>query len=209
MERRLRRSAGDEHLLYRAEIRSMLQTIRLILAASTLAVAATPAGLALTGPAFAQAAAPEGDAPKQVALTQKVIDSLLAAQPEMSVAQSKAQGGNSDKPDPKLQAKMEAIAKKYGFAGLGAYEEAADSVGIVLAGMDPDTKSYVGPIAIIKNQMIQVQADKSLPPKDKAQTLNDMKEALATAGATKPAPGNADLVAKNYDKLSDAFQGGE
>ncbi len=195
-----------EIVLTQAETRPMLQTFRLILATSSLAVVALPAGFVLTDPAFAQAAAGSQDeAPKQVVLTQALIGNLMAAQPDMSVVQEQAQ---TDKPDAKAEAKLEAIAKKHGFDSLAAYEEAADTVGLVLAGMDPETKTYVGPVAIIKKQIAQVEADKTLPAKDKAETLKEMKEALTTADDSKPMAGNIDLVAKNYDKLSEGFQAG-
>jgi hypothetical protein len=178
-------------------------TIRRLLVAFAL-VALMPAVSSV--PAFAQGAGDE--APKQVALTQAQIDGLLAAQPEMSAVQGKAAGGG-DQPDPKLEGRMDAIAKKHGFADLAAYEGAIDSVGIVMAGMDPETKSYVGPAALIKKQIAQVEADKTLPAKDKAQAVKELKDSLAAAGSVKPAPGNVDVVAKNYEKLSEAFQGAE
>ena len=188
----------------------MLKTIRFFLTVSSLALGTLSVSVAIMAPALAQTGGDQGEAPKEVALTQAVINNLLAAQPEMAALQAKAQGSNADQPpDAKAQAKLQDIAKKNGFASLDAYEAAADSVGIVLAGMDPETKAYVGPAALIKKQMAQVQADKTLPAKDKAETLKEMKEAMATAGDNKPAPGNVELVSKNYDKLSEAFQSGE
>ena len=182
----------------------MLRTFRLILTASSLAIASL--GVAATGPAMAQGASSD-DGPKQVALTQKQIDSMIAAEPEMAAVQAKAQQGPSDRPDPKMEAKMETIAKKHGFAGLDDFEAVSESVGIVMAGIDPDTKTYVGPAAVIKKQMAQVQADKSMPARDKAEAMKELKEAMSSSGEFKPLPGNADLVAKNFEKLAQVFQG--
>lgn len=170
-------------------------------ALSLACAAAVPAGLFSTRPALAQ----QDAAPKQVALTQKQIDGLIAAQPEMAAAQP--QSANSDRPDPKLQAKMEAIVKKHGFSSLEDYGDVSDSIGIVLAGLDPETKKYVGPTAVIKKQMQEVQADKSMKPQDKAQALKELKEAMAAGDGAKPPAGNAEIVSKNYDRLAQLLQG--
>ena len=81
----------------------------------------------------APAQAPEAEEQKEVALTQALIDGLVAAQPELA----KLPGGNADKPDPKVQAQAVAIAKKNGFASVDDLQDAADSVEAVLEGIDP------------------------------------------------------------------------
>src|SRR3954470_23041404 len=52
--------------------------------------------------------------PKQIALTEKQIEGVLAAQPEMEKVTEKVQ--SNAKPDPKMEAQLDAIAKKNGFA---------------------------------------------------------------------------------------------
>lgn len=184
----------------------MRHEIRLLAAVAGLAILSLPAGLVAAGPAFAQAGEEQGAAIPQVALTQAQIDGLIASQADMIAAQPKTQS-ESDKPDPKVQAKMEAIAKKHGFTGLDQYAAVSESIGIVMAGFDPDTKSYVGPTGVIKKQIAQVQADKSMPAKDKAEALKELKEAMSAGDQAKPPAGNVELVGKNFDKLAQAFQG--
>lgn len=184
----------------------MRHTTRLLAAAAGLAALSLPAGLAATGPAFAQAVEGQGPAVEQAPLSQAQIDGLIASQAEMTAAQPKTQS-DSDKPDPKLQAKMESIAKKHGFTSLDQYAVVSESVGIVMAGMDPETKTYVGPSGVIKKQMAQVQADKSMPAKDKAEALKELKEAMSAGDQAKPPAGNIELVSKNFDKLAQAVQG--
>src|SRR3954470_21786330 len=53
--------------------------------------------------------------PKQIALTEKQIEGVPAAQPEMEKISEKVQ--RNAKPDPKIEAQLDAIAKKNGFAG--------------------------------------------------------------------------------------------
>lgn len=162
---------------------------------------AVPAGLFSTQPAFAQ----QDAAPKQIALTQKQIDGLIAAQPEIAAAQPQSAG--SDQPDPKMQAKMEAIVKKHGFSSLEEYGEVSDSIGIVLAGLDPETKTYIGPTALVKKQMAEVQADKTMKPQEKAAAMKELKEAMAAGDGAKPPAGNPEIVSKNYDRLAQLLQG--
>lgn len=197
----------------------MTQTLRVVLASSVLALATVALSVEILpgGQASAQAAknapkpqeAPkqadpkDDDAPKPIALSQKQIDGMIAAQPEMA----KIQPGEGDKPDPKIQEKVEDIAKKNGFANADELEDVGDNIEAVLAGVDPETKKYVGVQPLIKKQISAVEADKSIKPKDKAAALKDLKEALKGGEPPKPSDGNIDLVTKNYDKLTQS-QGG-
>lgn len=182
----------------------MYSFMRTFIAAGCLTLATAPCVISFAGAARAQGAEQGAPAPQQVALTQKMIDGLLAAQPQMADAQKKM---TSEQPDPKTEAQMAAIAKANGFASLDEYGAAVDSVGAVLGGIDPDTKTYVGPAALLKKQIAQLKSDKSVPAKDKAEALKQMNEALQGAGSAPPPPrNNIDLVAKNYDKLAMAFQ---
>ncbi len=178
------------------------------------------AGAALVpGAALAQAkppaAAPDrvpAGAPepgKEIALTQAQIDGLLAAQPELA----KLSGGAPDKPDPKAeeqaQGQAEAIVKHNGFASLEEFQDASDTIDAVLGGIDPETKSYVGPTPLLKKQLAAVQADKAMPAKEKAEAVKEIKQALAAGEPAKPSQSNIALVTKNYARLSAAMGDGE
>ena len=187
----------------------MRPTLRAALAFSVLAVA-FPAGVAvMAGPALAapQDAAPADQGqPKEIPLTQTQIDGIVAAQPAMQAVEAKLPQGAEDKPDPQVESKLEAIAKKNGFSGLGEYTDVSSTIGNVMAGMDPETKTYVGPEAVIKKQMAEVNADKSMPPKEKKEALAELSAALQPAASAKPMPSNIALVSKNFDKLNQAMQ---
>src|SRR5258708_24029739 len=153
----------------------------------------------------AQAAPPPAQPPvvKQMALTDKQIEGVLAAQRDMDAITEKLP--DNAKPDPRITAQLEGVAKKNGFAGYDEYSNVVDNLSIVLAGFDPATRKYVGTAAVIKAQIAQLRADKKIPPKDNKEALDDLNQAL-----TAPAPpienkGNIDLVAKYYDKLADAL----
>lgn len=184
-------------------------------AAAALSIACLAAALAMlpaTGalaqakqpPAPAQQAAPPQEAPvKQMALTEKQIQGVLAAQKDMDAITEKL--NENSKPDPKVTASLEAVAKKNGFASYDDYNNVVDNISLVLAGFDPATKKYVGSDAVIKAQIAQVQADTKMPAKDKKEALADLNEALKSPAPTIENKGNIDLVGKYYDKLADAM----
>jgi hypothetical protein len=161
-------------------------------------------------PAPAKQAAPapaQEVALKQVALTEKQIEGVLAAAKEMNPITEKLP--ENGKPDPKILAQLDGVAKKNGFASYDEYNNVIDNVSLVLAGFDPATKKYVGTETVIKAQIAQVQADKKMPAKDKKEALADLNEALKSPGPAIENKGNIDLVAKYYDKLAEALGEGD
>ena len=152
----------------------------------------------------AQAAQPQ-QAPqvKQIALTDKQIESALAATKEMDPITAKIP--QDAKPDPKITAQLEAIAKKSGFASFEEYNNVVDNISLVLGGFDPATKKYVGSDAVLKAQLAQVQADKKMSAKDKKDALAEINEAMKYPAPAIENKGNIDLVTKYYDKLAEAF----
>ena len=156
-----------------------------------------------TAPATQAAPPPAQEAPiKQVALTDKQIEGALSAAKEMDPITEKLP--DDGKPDPKIIAQLDGVARKNGFASYDEYNDVIDNIGIVLAGFDAATRKYVGPEAVIKAQIAQVQADKKMPANDKKEVLADLNEALKSPGPAIENKGNIDLVAKYYDKLAEA-----
>ena len=144
---------------------------------------------------------------KQMALTDKQVEGALAATKEMDPITSKI--AENAKPDPKVTAQLEAIAKKSGFASFDEYTNVVDNISLVLGGFDPATKKYVGSDAVLKAQLAQVQADKKMSAKDKKEALADINEAMKYPAPAVENKGNIDLVTKYYDKLAAAFGGDE
>ena len=138
---------------------------------------------------------------KQIALTDKQIESVLAAQKDMDAVTDKIP--DNAPPDPKIDAKLDDVAKKYGFANYPDYNTVIDNISLVLGGIDPATKKYVGTETVIKAQIAQVTADKKMPAKDKKEALADLNEALKQPQPAVQNKGNIDLVLKYYDKLNE------
>jgi hypothetical protein len=105
-------------------------------------------------------------------------------------------------PDAKTLAQLDAIAKKNGFASYDEYGNVMDNISLVFGGIDPASKKYVGPEAVIKSQIAEVQADKKMSAKDKKQALDDLNGALKQPQPAIENKGNIDLVIKNVDKLA-------
>jgi hypothetical protein len=184
----------------------------------------TLSAMALSGAAaFAQAkpapapaeAAPPADAPsadapmKQIALTEKQIEGVLAAQKHMEALDDKLPDSPNVKPDSQVAAEFEAISKKSGFASYAEYNNVMDNISLVLAGFDHATKKYIGAEAVLKQQIAAVQADTKMPAKEKKQALDDINAALQAPAPVIENKGNIDLVAKYYDKLVGALSEGE
>ena len=142
---------------------------------------------------------------KQIALTEKQVVSFIAAQKDFAPIAEKMQGSAADKPDPKIQAELEGVAKKHGFAGFAEYDDVAANIALIMAGLDPKTKAFTEPQDAIKKELAEVRADKSIPAKEKQEALKELNEALKLA---KPVQhrGNIELVKKHYDKIEAMLQ---
>jgi hypothetical protein len=151
-----------------------------------------------TGPA--QAAPPQQPALKQVALTNKQVEGVLAASKDMDAITANLPENAT--PDPKVLAQLDGVAKKNGFASYDEYNNVIDNISMVMAGFDPASKKYVGSEAVIKAQIAQIQADKKMPAKDKNAALADLNEALKAPAPPIANKGNIDVVTKYYDKLA-------
>ncbi|WFU24057.1 hypothetical protein QA649_39665 [Bradyrhizobium sp. CB1717] len=189
----------------------MPASLRPALTALSVACLVSAASLASSGAAFAQAkpqaapaqpAAPaqqQAPALKQIALTDKQLDGVLAAQKDMDAITEKLPENTA--PDQKVIGQLDGVAKKHGFAGYDDYNNVVDNISLVLGGFDPATKKYVGTEAVIKAQIAQLQADKKTPAKDKKEALDELNEALKMPAPAIENKGNIDLVGKYYDKL--------
>jgi hypothetical protein len=144
---------------------------------------------------------------KQIALTEKQIEGVLSAQKDVDAITDKIP--DNAKPDPKIDAQLDAVAKKHGFASYDEYNTVVDNISLVLGGFDPATKKFVGAEAVLKAQIAQLQADKKISAKDKKEALADLNEALKSPPPAIENKANIELVAKYYDKLAEALGEGE
>lgn len=147
----------------------------------------------LPAPALAQ------DAIKQMQLTEKQVQGYIAAQKELTALSEKFQGKDGA-PDPKMQAQLDAVIKKNGFASADDFAAVADNISLVMSGIDPETKAFSEPKVAIEREIAEVKSDKEMSPDEKKQALEELNEALKSAEPVK-FPGNIELVKKYYDQL--------
>ena len=176
--------------------------------ATGLTVLSTGGALAQPKPSGQMAPAQPAPPPlKQMALTDKQIDGVLAAQKDMDAITQKLPPNAA--PSPKAIAQLDTVAKKNGFASYDAYNDVIDNITLVLSGFDPVSKKYVGFEAATKAQIAQIQADKTRSAKDKKDALASLNDSLKSPPPPIENKGNIDLVGKNYDKLADTLGGGQ
>jgi hypothetical protein len=76
---------------------------------------------------------------------------------------------------------------------------------MVMAGIDPQTKAFTDPKVAIKKEIDEVTADKSMPDKERKQTLDELNDALKTAQPIQYKE-NIELVKKYWDKIDAVLQ---
>jgi hypothetical protein len=139
---------------------------------------------------------------KQIKLTEKHIQNFITAHEEMAKLYGEA---DVDKPDAKLDAQAEAVAKKNGFANLTEHDLVSMNISMIMSGIDPQTKKFTEPPEQIKKDIATLKADKSVPEAQKKGGLAQLEAALK---GSKPIQfkDNIALVLRYYDKLPPLFQ---
>jgi len=134
---------------------------------------------------------------KQIKLTEKHIQNFITAHEEMAKLYD---GADLDKPDPKVDAQAEVVAKKNGFASLAEHEVVLMNISMIMSGLDPQTKNFTEPPEQIKQVIAALKVDKAVPEAEKKEYLGQLEVALKNA---KPIQfkENIALVVKYLDKL--------
>ena len=148
---------------------AMKQTLGLVASlVLAVAVAVSPSSAQTTSTEF-----------KQIKLAEKSVQGFIAAQKDLAAMAAKLQAAG-DKPDAKLQAELEGVATKNGFANFAELDDVAANISMVMAGLDPQSGDYMDPIEAIKKEMEEIKKDDKIPEKDKKQMLEEMDTALKT-----------------------------
>ncbi|MEQ1714433.1 MAG: hypothetical protein ABL907_00380 [Hyphomicrobium sp.] len=142
---------------------------------------------------------------KQVKLSDDLIKNFIAAQKDLAALAQKNPPPETDKPDPKIQAELETIAKKHGFASFAEFDDVAFNISFVMGGIDPQSGAFTDQISQIKKEIEDVKADKSVPADQKKQMLDDLAEALKN---TPPLqfPENVEIVKKHRADIAKVLQ---
>ena len=178
-----------------------IATHRFIVVFSMALTAALTLG-ALGQNVVAQEATSPDESRKQIALTDAQIESFIGAQKEIVPIIAKAPKGHQ--PDPKVMEQLEEVVKKYKFANFAEFLDVDENIGLVMSGIDPDTKKYVGPDAVIKKHIAFIDSE-NLAANDKKRQLEEIQSKLKSPPEPVKFPANIDLVVKNYDKINAAM----
>jgi hypothetical protein len=134
---------------------------------------------------------------KQIKLTDKHIQGFMAAYDDIAKLYY---GSNPDKPDPKVEARAAALAKKNGFASLAQYEDVSTNIVMIMSGIDPQTKKFTEPPEQIKNEIAALKADESISETEKIEGLAQLEAALKIVRPIQFKE-NIALVLKYFDQL--------
>ena len=145
---------------------------------------------------------PEEAEIEQIELTAHHIDAFIATQKEIAPLTAKL--NPNAQPSKQMMAQMESIAKKNGFKDFDEFGDVGTNIGVVFGGIDPLTKKYE-PAQLIQRTIAAVNADKKIPAAQKKRILQELQQA-STAVPTLKYPGNADLIANNYDRLKPVME---
>lgn len=151
----------------------MLKLTRTLVASAVLALTVGTVGV------FVAADVASAQEIKQIKLTEQQVTGFVASQKDLAAIAPKIQAAG-EKPDAALQAELETIAKKNGFASFAELDDVAANISIVMAGLDPQTGNFTDPIEALKKELEDVKADATIPDADKKQLVSELEEAIKT-----------------------------
>jgi hypothetical protein len=149
-----------------------------------------------------QAAQPEEEL-EQIELTPTQIEAFIKAQGEIKQITSKLK--RNAQPNQKMKAQIDSAIKQAGFKDEEEFGDVDSNIGFVFAGIDPQSKKFSEADVLINQDIAKVNADSKIPVSQKKRIVQDLQQALKNAPKLKY-PGNADLVAKNYDRLKPVME---
>ena len=109
----------------------------------------------------------------QIPLTEQQLDNYLGAMADMHAAMGGA-AGRRPRARRKTMAKLEGVAKAHGFKDFARIQYGGGQYPIVLDGIDPDSKTYVGADKMMQKSINEVKADSKMTAADKHAAIADL-----------------------------------
>jgi hypothetical protein len=163
------------------------------------------AAMSIAASAAATAQEPPKDASvKQIKLTDAQVKSFIAAQPDLATVAPKLQEAGDNVP-PALQAEMDSIAKKHGFASFSELDDVAANISIVMAGLDSKSGDFTEPVEALKKELADVTADASIPDADKKELMEELNGAINSTPRLEHLE-NVELVKSHRAEIEKALQ---
>ncbi len=146
---------------------------------------------------------PAAAQPQQIPLTVQQIEGFIKGNREISALVAKLEA--TETPDPKLLDALDAAAQKYGFKDYPDFDQVAETIDIVMEGIDPRTRRFTQPPERIKKEIAAAMADKRMSEEDRKELLEELNEALELAQEVR-FPENIPLVIKYYSRIYAVMQ---
>lgn len=161
---------------------------------------------------FAQAKQAKDESFKQIELTDAHVKGYIAASKELAklaartqkAAKGKKAKGSGDKPNPKLTAQVEAIAKKHGFASSEELDAVMANVSYMLRGFNSKGK-FTEPSEALKAELKEIKAEKGIKAKEKAKMIEEIEDLLKGTPALE-FKSNIAVVQKHLKELDAAAE---
>jgi len=141
---------------------------------------------------------------RQIKLTDKHVMGFIGAQKDL-IAMADELQTVGDTPDPKLQAKLEQLAGRHGFASFEELDDVSANISLVMAGLDPQTGEFTDPVEALKQEMEEVRQDTSIPSGEKEQMLEELREAIKVTPPIEHGS-NIEVVRKHREEIEKALQ---
>jgi len=149
----------------------------------------------------AQARAQSADSSiTQAPLTEAQVQAYVAAQRDLKGVIFRLPEDRADLPDVKSPAQIASILRRHGFKNLDEYNGIANNIALVLEGIDPATKSYIGAATLLRRQLDDIESDGSINPRERAVAAAELNAAMRVVAPVRY-PGNIELVVKNLDAI--------
>ncbi len=141
---------------------------------------------------------------EQVQLTDAQVKGYIAASPRLSELFDRMDSAGNN-PDPKLDAELEALARKHGFKNYDELETVGSNIGFVMSGINEEDGSFREPLEVLQEELAAVEADASIAAEEKQQLIASIKESITLTPKLKY-PGNVNAVKAHLKALIDLFQ---
>ncbi|MFN3868354.1 MAG: hypothetical protein ACK4MF_04735 [Hyphomicrobiaceae bacterium] len=142
------------------------------------------------------------DSAAQVKLSDALIKSYLAAQDDLKPLAAKAEAAG-DKPDPALEAELEKVAKKHGFASFAELDDVSFTIALIMDGFDAATGAFNEPKEQLQKELAAVNADTTLPASEKKELIAEIEDAIKNTPAVQHKE-NFAVVKKYIDDIEKA-----
>ena len=102
---------------------------------------------------------PRPRSPQQIPLTAQQIEGFIKGNREISALVAKLEA--TETPDPKLLDALRCRAQKYGFKDYPDFDQVAETIDIVMEGIDPRTRQFTQPPERIKKEIAAAMAEQA------------------------------------------------